>query len=233
MPKWIDLTGKKINKLLVIDGNLKHDRTHVLAICDCGRELLVNKSNLLKGRTKSCGQGICHVEFKDLTGKQFGFLKVIKLIGKHHKRNINIWKCECVCGNMIESYSDRLETGNTQSCGCKRIEITSKKTTKPNNKAYTIQKWYSYKCHSEKHSRVFELSFEEFENLIYKECYYCGTLPLPTKSNGIDRIDNDIGYILLNCVTACKDCNYAKRKLSYSDFIALAKRIVKVAESRR
>ena len=38
------------------------------------------------------------------------------------------------------------------------------------------------------------------------------------------RKDPSADYVYL--VAACKNCNYAKRKLSYDEFIDLAKRIV-------
>ena len=73
--------------------------------------------------------------------------------------------------------------------------------------------------------------------LINDNCHYCGaslsnirklnnlTGETEFRYNGIDRKDTHNDYCIDNCVTACKDCNYAKRKLSYHDFIALATRI--------
>ena len=37
--------------------------------------------------------------------------------------------------------------------------------------------------------------------------------------NGIDRIDNNIGYESKNVVSCCKICNYAKSNMNYKDFI--------------
>jgi 2-iminoacetate synthase ThiH len=34
----------------------------------------------------------------------------------------------------------------------------------------------------------------------------------PIIYNGIDRVDNDKGYLLNNCVGACKFCNFAKKQ---------------------
>ena len=47
------------------------------------------------------------------------------------------------------------------------------------------------------------------------------------KINGIDRIDNNIGYTKENSVPCCEICNKAKRDMSYNDFINYLKRIVK------
>ena len=36
--------------------------------------------------------------------------------------------------------------------------------------------------------------------------------------NGIDRVDNKIGYTLKNCVTCCKYCNNAKKDNDVDEF---------------
>ena len=44
--------------------------------------------------------------------------------------------------------------------------------------------------------------------------------------NGIDRINNDIGYTIENSLTCCKICNYAKNTMSMREFIAWLEKIV-------
>lgn len=44
--------------------------------------------------------------------------------------------------------------------------------------------------------------------------------------NGIDRVDNSLGYVADNCVPCCEACNRAKLQMSSTDFINLANRIV-------
>jgi hypothetical protein len=55
---------------------------------------------------------------------------------------------------------------------------------------------------------------EEFKKISNSNCYYCNT----TGPNGIDRVNNTIGYSLNNCVPACKHCNYVKGDLLQEDF---------------
>ena len=38
------------------------------------------------------------------------------------------------------------------------------------------------------------------------------------KYNGVDRVDNSLGYIKENCVACCKICNNAKSTLSISEW---------------
>jgi len=54
-------------------------------------------------------------------------------------------------------------------------------------------------------------------------CHYCGKAPSPR--NGIDRKDNLRGYEPDNVVACCKTCNYAKRFMPYSEFLAYLNRI--------
>ena len=67
------------------------------------------------------------------------------------------------------------------------------------------------------------LTKDEFHMLSNLECHYCGK----EAPNGIDRIDNKIGYAFSNCVPACKHCNYVKGDLSQDDFTSRKHRFVK------
>ena len=50
--------------------------------------------------------------------------------------------------------------------------------------------------------------------------------------NGVDRVDNDKGYIRDNIVSCCSDCNRSKGVLSKKDFITLARKITDHQEQR-
>ena len=58
---------------------------------------------------------------KNLTGKKFGKLTVLKRTGTD-KRGQAIWLCKCECGNTIETITNRLNMGKTKSCGCLALE---------------------------------------------------------------------------------------------------------------
>ena len=79
--------------------------------------------------------------------------------------------------------------------------------TPPKYKTYkdrAVDKFHDQEC----------ISKEDFEAMSALCCHYCGK----DGPNGIDRIDNQIGYIKENCVPACKHCNYVKGDLSLEDF---------------
>lgn len=64
-------------------------------------------------------------------------------------------------------------------------------------------------------------------------CHYCGIEPSNTymKSyynvnyNGIDRVDNSIGYEMNNVVACCKMCNIAKNNNTEQEFLQWVKRL--------
>lgn len=61
--------------------------------------------------------------FVDLTGQQFGLLKVLRKAEKNeilNERGGNHahWICQCQCGNIKTVCSQDLISGDTKSCGC-------------------------------------------------------------------------------------------------------------------
>ncbi|OGB84459.1 hypothetical protein A3F66_07060 [candidate division TM6 bacterium RIFCSPHIGHO2_12_FULL_32_22] len=85
-----------------------------------------------------------------------------------------------------------------------------------------------YKRGSKNRGYSFKLSLKQFSSLIKQNCFYCDSEPQNKtkfstngvlKYNGIDRFNNDIGYILSNCVPCCKYCNYAKRNTDIKTFL--------------
>lgn len=67
-------------------------------------------------------------------------------------------------------------------------------------------------------SFAFELSYNEFERIVKDKCHYCRT-SADKVVMGVDRKDNKVGYVIGNCLPACKWCNMAKGKMSYTAFL--------------
>ena len=59
--------------------------------------------------------------FKDLTGLRFGRLIVADKLGPN-KRQLMTWRCVCDCGGETVAVTGNLNSGNTTSCGCIRLE---------------------------------------------------------------------------------------------------------------
>lgn len=173
-------------------------------------------------------------------GDKFGYLTIISYsdrILKNGKKSLSEWKCECECGNITHQRTTRLKKIQNISCGCKNKIIIANRFIKPNNQAAINVIYKNYRTGANRRNYDFLLTKDEFKTLIEDKCYYCGiehSMICDTRRkiysndymyNGIDRIDNNIGYIITNCVTCCKICNNAKNTLTKSEFINWISRV--------
>jgi len=154
------------------------------------------------------------------------------------RRTHTYWTFRCSCGTIKAFRVSRVVSGNTKSCGCLRVDRL--KLPRPHRRvsdAAAKQTWSGYGRNAKSRSLSFELSFDEFFTLSQKNCHYCGVEPSnfsKCKShykkeftyNGIDRVDNSLGYVLENCVPCCKICNSAKSNLTEGQFQQWIDRLV-------
>lgn len=68
------------------------------------------------------------MKIKDLVGKKFGKLTVIRFIGhkfrgKTPPRSCRMWLCKCDCGREITTITEYLVNKDTKSCGCAKAHI--------------------------------------------------------------------------------------------------------------
>lgn len=238
-----DITGQKFNRLTAINvvRKNKHGVYWWLFKCDCGNEKVISRSCVEHNKIKSCGclfqEYNKKIRREDITGQNFTYLTAIKF-DDSWKNNRN-WIFECKCGNIKSIAKAPVKAGIVVSCGCKKAEnfnLHKYQQIKEPGRAIKNSVFSRYRVGAINRKIEFKLSYDEFMDLILKNCYYCGIEPCThlTKPgaigeilyNGIDRIDNDKGYELNNCVTCCKICNYAKRDLPISEFKNYIKRII-------
>jgi hypothetical protein len=174
----------------------------------------------------------------DLVGTKINGLKIIDYFSKGKRQ---YFKCHCICGFDFKSRTDAIKSGATKSCGCLTGDFISEKNKLSNNLGAINLVKRHYKNNAAKRKLLFKLSDKEFENFISDNCYYCGSSPKLTKFtssahnrrdkeiayNGIDRINNSIGYTSDNCVTCCTICNGAKSDLSFEEFKDWIQKIVR------
>ncbi|MCC8022368.1 MAG: transcriptional regulator [Clostridiales bacterium] len=92
-----------------------------LCACACGAERYVNEKNLLSGKSQSCG---CRTANRmkqrafDLTGQTFGELTVLERSGSKNSRAV--WLCRCACGALCQVTGQKLRSGQTRHCGCRK-----------------------------------------------------------------------------------------------------------------
>jgi len=75
-------------------------------------------------------------------------------------------------------------------------------------------RYNSYKGNAKQRGYSFNLTKEQFAEIIHKPCTYCGM----EDSGGVDRVDNSIGYEIDNCVPCCTICNYGKHTMTAQEF---------------
>ena len=65
-------------------------------------------------------------KFKNLIGRRFGKLVVIKRVENNDQNKVR-WLCQCDCGNTHITISHNLTHGLCQSCGCLQQEINQQR----------------------------------------------------------------------------------------------------------
>jgi len=122
-----DLTGQRFGKLVALRPTDERKNGFMMweCICDCGKSISVRHDSLISGNTMSCGclqkERAAKANSKDLTGKRFGKLVVLKPT-EERKNGKRVWECLCDCGKTVFVRSTSLTNGNSTSCGCTRAK---------------------------------------------------------------------------------------------------------------
>jgi hypothetical protein len=170
----------------------------------------------------------------DITGQTYNRLTIVSL-DHIDERGGSYWNCICSCGKKVIVRRNNLLNHSTKSCGCHKKETQRKKWLKPNGHAAKIQVYNTFKGNAKKRKLQVGVSFDEWEKIGQENCYYCGSAPsnITTSKhgsgnftyNGLDRVDNTLGYIKDNIVPCCFICNHAKSDIELDNFITWVKKI--------
>lgn len=235
----VDYTGKKFGKLTVLGLSEKCNKRSLFweCQCECGKTTHVRTTGLSRG-TKSCGC-LSKKHFKDVTGETRNKLTFISYFGKNNHKN-NTWRVKCDCGKEIIAEFSDVNTGRIKSCGCLKTEKARETNSLAFGEASFNQVYRYYKSSAKQRGLTFELTKERFKTLTQMNCYYCNSEPENTKMNiynnghyvynGLDRVNNDLGYTENNVLPCCKTCNFAKRGLSITEFKLWIQKLVKRAK---
>ncbi len=177
----------------------------------------------------------------EITNQRFG--KLVALRFDHYTNKRNHWIFKCDCGNEKSIRVDQVKNSKTNSCGCykKTLEYRTKirlnhGTRKEPGMAALGNLYNKYKSRAKQRGYDFLLTIEIFKELTQKNCNYCGIEPsqIIQRSwlngsymfNGIDRVNNSIGYLEENVVPCCKHCNMAKYTMSEEEFKTWINRLI-------
>lgn len=161
-------------------------------------------------------------------GQKFGMLTVDHWVGSK-----KAWYCLCDCGGETHARSFSLKNGKHSRCACCQTAPRPHRYL-PDDMGPKNQYFRHYRKAAEKRDYCFDLSLNEFIEIVHKSCHYCGDSPKPNAIhprlhkilvNGIDRVDNSIGYTVDNCVPCCSICNKAKASLSLETWMIWIRRV--------
>lgn len=149
-----------------------------------------------------------------------------------------IYTLRCKCGNTSKGGADHitkkisllLANGYTACQKCTyRIKAELDRAKLKDAKIYTYGDVYrEYVAKAKDRKIEFNLSLEDAYNLFKSNCYYCDSPPsnirvrstgVEVKYQGIDRVNNDIGYEKENVVPCCKYCNSFKMDRTVESFL--------------
>lgn len=153
MPKFIDLSGKRYGKLVVLErAENRGKHTMWKCKCDCGNYTIAGAYEIKNGTTKSCGcqrvESAHNTHFRDLEGLIFGKLVVIERA--ENRKEKTMWRCRCECGNYTVTGSNELISGITKSCGCLKFESRNSTHKLSKTRLHNIWSKMKARCLKEK-----------------------------------------------------------------------------------
>lgn len=175
----------------------------------------------------------------DQTGKMHGRLAVLGLLDTRcPKTRAALWRCRCSCGNEVVVSGSNLR--RTYSCGCLKRELLSA-AVKARSQSLSLDSRVPAKVRAIlrvmkrnacKRGYEWLLSDAEAAEFMSQPCYLCGTTGGNASKitgndkvvhgvfsyNGLDRIDNTMGYVNGNVAPCCGTCNVMKMDRSLLEF---------------
>lgn len=139
-------------------------------------------------------------QVKNLMGRSFGRLKVIKFAGRNKHRRAT-WLCQCECGREKVIGSNHLQMGQTKSCGC-RGRQGRRTHGMDGTQVYHCWDAMIQRCTNPKHPAYHNYGgrgiivcdrWRTFGN------FYADMGDPPSSKHSIERTNNDAGYCPENC----------------------------------
>lgn len=178
-------------------------------------------------------------ERRKIEGKTINGIKFVEYLGMSERNGYSLYKTICTFCKKENTMPSYRFSRKTARCNCTEWKnLFTKPTGRPAlpDAASHIHKYYAqYKKSATERNLAFELTVDEFAEIVEKECFYCGAPPRERKigatcygtykCNGIDRTDNKVGYTKANSVPCCSKCNFCKGTLNKNEFLELVQKV--------
>ena len=221
-------------KYKIVEGNFckKHERDKYyveekekgIKYCDIARGCL----NLVTD-TSSCST--CLEKQREKDNERYKNKK--EIIKAAEVQNTLIRSC-IKCAKDFEAFKTRYGKDSINCSACARKQAFQDKKREGRERNYKKERLgnleASYKYHIQGSLKRgygdFEILFEDFKVIVTSPCHYCKQIK-ENEANGIDRVNNDLGYTKENCVAACWKCNRMKHFYHPEFFMEKCKIITK------
>lgn len=147
--------------------------------------------------------------FKDIEGQRFGRWIVVEYCGIMPNSSVSAWKCRCDCGTIKIIKAASLQSGRSQSCGCRHKEIVAAvgRSRAGLRKRHPVE----YACWNQMLQRCHNPNNPTYERYGAKGIRVCARWrrgfeeffkdmgSKPTPEHTLDRIKSDQDYKPVNC----------------------------------
>lgn len=138
------------------------------------------------------------------------------------------------CARDFEAFKTRYGKDSMNCLECRDKQATQDKKREDRERHYMKERLQHLEIHYKHYITGslkrgygdFQINFEEFKALVTSPCHYCKLIK-EKEANGIDRVNNDLGYTKENCVPACWKCNRMKHFYHPEFFLEKCKIICK------
>lgn len=220
--KWVGILTKELLEREYLDNN-KSAKT-------IAKEIGCSKQSVLRALKR---YGIERREIlKDLTGKRFGLLTVIKF-AEYDKFGRSKWWCKCDSGPELIVSSTRLIEGITKSCGCLKNRKGKSNPRWIGTENISGSLWYRINKNAKRRKIPVKVSLDDIDRLLASQDYRCALSGLSIEclskqpSGSLDRIDCSEPYTISNLQWTHKDINVMRMNLTVDRFIYLCRLIQK------
>lgn len=122
----IDISGNTYHDLTAIkyDHTEKSGRTIWLFKCQCGKEILKGRNDVISGKTTNCGCKTTLLKSQakrilEIPGTIYNYLQVLNPAFQENEIGDSYYWYKCLlCGKEIKLPAVYVRNGNTKSCGC-------------------------------------------------------------------------------------------------------------------